>query len=479
MEPRFQQRPQLRQEMKLSPQMMQSLRFLQAPLSELREWIQTELETNPVLEEQAGSMTPMADGPTPSMSQGGEDREDDFDAADYGREIDAYEAMLAPKELEAISGEPATPEAEEKRQYFMDSLAARPSLSAFLEEQLNESGLDEEGKKAGEYIIGNVDENGWLTADTEEIAREAGVPPSVVERTLPVIQEFDPPGVAARNWKESIQLQLLRSGYRADSLPVLLVKDHLEELADPSAEDLARRTGWPVEDITAALHILASLDPRPGLRFDPPEPIYVTPEVEIFKAADGGYTAELLKDVLPRLHISAEYEEMLRNPETAADAKKYLMGKVRSGHFVIDSLHQRRETVRRIAQVIAEAQADFFDHGISRLKPLRMADVAEKIGVHETTVSRAVAEKYAQTPQGLLELRFFFTQGLATGDGGRISTEAVKEAVARLIAREDLRHPLSDQDIALKLSRQGTSVARRTVAKYREQLGIPPSHLRK
>ena len=182
---------------------------------------------------------------------------------------------------------------------------------------------------------------------------------------------------------------------------------------------------------------------------------------------------------MPRLHISAEYEAMLEDPETAAEAKKYLAEKIRSGKFVMDSLHQRRETIRRIAEEIAAAQREFFDQGISRLKPLTMGTVADQLGLHETTVGRAVSGKYVRTPQGVFELKFFFTAGLKTADGSRISTEAVKEAVAKVLGREDVRHPLSDQEIANRLQEQGFRVARRTVAKYREQLGVPPAHKRK
>ncbi len=187
----------------------------------------------------------------------------------------------------------------------------------------------------------------------------------------------------------------------------------------------------------------------------------------------------MLRDGLPRIRISAEYESMLEDPETAGEARKYLIEKIRAGKFLVDSLQQRRDTIRRITEEIAGAQGAFFEHGISRLKPMTMGAVADILGVHETTVGRAVSGKYVRTPQGILELKFFFTAGLKTVDGGTISTEAVKEAVAKLLGHEDLTHPLSDQEMADRLKTQGFQVARRTVAKYREQLGVPPSHKRK
>ena len=483
MKPGMFQNQALRQEMKLAPRMMQALRFLQAPLPELRDLVRAELEQNPVLEEKPGDAdAALGAAPEPLAARASDevDQENDFEPDDFGREIDALEQMLEPRPLDEAPGTPAPSTAdEEKRQFFLDSITAPPSLHAHLEEQLNESGLTEEQKKAGAYVIGNVDDNGWLAADVAEIAREAGVAEDTVRATLAEVQEFDPPGVAARDLKECLLIQLRRAGHGADSPAARLVANQLEELGEKSAADLARAAGLAEAEAAAALKLIASLDPKPGLKFSAPPPTYVTPEVEIRLSAEGAPTVEMLRDGLPRLHISAEYEAMLTDPATAAEAKKYLNEKIRSGQFVMDSLHQRRTTIRRIAEEIAAAQRDFFVHGISKLKPLTMGAVAEKLGVHETTVGRAVSGKYVRTPQGTFELKFFFTAGLKTADGGAISTEAVKEAVAKTIAHEDLRKPLSDQAIADKLAGQGLRVARRTVAKYREELGLPPAHKRK
>ena len=476
------QNQSLRQEMKLAPRMMQALRFLQAPLPELHELVRAELEQNPVLEEKVGDDAAALAAPEPLTAPAADDadQENDFEPDDYGREIDALEHMLEPRPLDDAPGTPApSAEAEEKRQFFLDSITAPPSLHAHLEEQLNESGIDAEQKQAGAYIIGNVDENGWLAVDTAEVAREAGVPEKTVRAALAVIQEFDPPGVAARGLKECLLIQLRRAGHGEESAAARLVRDHLEALGAKSAAEVAPAAGLSEDEAAAAMKLIAALDPKPGLKFSAPPAVYVTPEVEIKLPAEGAPVVEMLRDGLPRLHISAEYEAMLQDPETAAEAKKYLNEKIRSGQFVMDSLHQRRTTIRRIAEEIAAAQAEFFRHGISKLKPLTMSALAEKLGVHETTVGRAVSGKYVRTPQGVFELKFFFTAGLQTADGGAISTEAVKEAVAKVIAHEDVRKPLSDQAITAKLAEQGLKVARRTVAKYREELGLPPAHKRK
>lgn len=482
MKPGMFQNQSLRQEMKLAPRMMQALRFLQAPWPELRELVRAELEQNPVLEEKAGegeAALPAVE-PLTANTFDEADQENDFEPDDYGREIDALEKMLEPRPLEEAPGLPApSPEAEEKRQFFLDSITAPPTLYAHLAEQLNESGLDAPQKKAGEYIIGNLDDNGWLAADVPEVAREAGVPEQAVEQALGTIQDFDPPGVGARNLKECLLIQLRRSGHGAESPAARLVSGHLPELGAKTPAEIGRAAGLSEEAAATALKLIAALDPKPGAKFSAPPPVYVTPEVEIRRTAEGEFVVDMMRDAMPRLHISAEYEAMLEDPATAQEARKYLAEKIRAGKFVMDSLHQRRETIRRIAQEIAAAQGEFLEHGISHLKPMTMGAVAEKLGVHETTVGRAVSGKYARTPQGVFELRFFFTAGLKTADGGSISTEAVKEAVARTIAHEDIRKPLSDQAIAEKLKAQGFQVARRTVAKYREQLGLPPAHKRK
>jgi len=474
------QSQQLRQEMKLSPRMMQALRFLQAPLPELHELLREELAQNPVLEEKVMESEVGQTPPEPAASTLDEvDHENDYEPGDFGREIDALEKMLQPRSIEKSEGGAPSAEADAKRQFFMDSLTAPISLYDHLEELLNESGLEEDLKKAGKYIIGNVDENGFLTVDLAEVAREAGVPESTVKKALELIQEFDPAGVAARDLKECLLIQLRRQGCGAESPVAQLIEHHLDLFAEHSVSELSKVSGLKESEVSQAMRLVSTLDPKPGLRFSSTPSLYVTPEVEILPSAEGGYGVKMLRDGLPRLRISSEYEAMLKDPETAAEARKYLNKKIRSGRFLVDSLQQRRDTIRRIAEQIAAAQGAFFKKGISRLRPMTMGAVAEKLGLHETTVGRAVSGKYVRTPQGVFELKFFFTAGLKTADGGSISTEAVKEAVAKLIGNEDLKHPLSDQDIANQLKGQGVRVARRTVAKYREKLGVPPSHKRK
>ena len=475
------QSQQIRQEMKLAPRMVQALRYLQAGVAELHDLVREELEQNPVLEEKLGEPDVLLAAPEPLAATAFDevDQQNDYEPDDFGREIDALEKMLEPRPMEDAPGTPMAPDAEEKRQFFMDSLTAAPSLHSHLEEQINESGFDADQKLAGEYIIGNLDENGWLAANVAEVAAEAGLTEGGVGATLEMIQDWAPPGVGARSLKECLLIQLRRRGHGEESAAARLVDEWIEELGTKTAGQLAKATGLSEGEVERAMRLIATLDPKPGARFSAVPSVFVTPEAEIRKTAEGEYVVEMLRDGLPRLRISAEYESMLEDPETAAEARKYLAEKVRSGKFVMDSLHQRRETIRKIAEDIAAHQREFFEHGISRLLPMTMGVVAEKLGVHETTVGRAVSGKYVRTPQGVFELKFFFTTGIKTADGGSISAEAVKEAVAKIVGHEDVRRPLSDQAIAEKLNAQGFQLARRTVAKYREQLGLPPAHKRK
>lgn len=408
----------------LAPQQLQSLRILQAPIPELRDMLRHELEQNPVLEEVPLEL-PLPAAPALSVEDG--DRENDLESDDFTQAADRYEEALAPHALDSL--QPAAiddAEAGARHQRLIDSLMPPPSLHSLLTAQLEAAALSPSLKRAGEYIIGNMDDSGRMEVPLEEIAREAGVRPEEAAEAQRIISEFD--------------------------------------LRPP---------------------------PSPGPAAD--DANFLIPEVEIHKTAEGAYTAELLRDLLPALHISEAYEAMLRDPATAADARKYLIEKIRSGRFWMDSLQRRRDTILRIAREIARVQAPFFDHGLSHLRPLSMADVANRIHVNESTVSRAIDGKSAKTPQGVLELRFFFAQGLggktttpATADADNASppaatpsTLAIRATIQKLIDAEDIRHPLSDQALAKILNGRGIPIARRTVAKYREQLGIPDSRLRK
>ena len=473
----------MHQVMRMAPQMLQSLEYLQLPWLELRQRVQEALATNPDLEELPAEGEGAWPAAEPLAAQGrvdDVDAQNDFEPDDYRRQMERLGEMLSRRGRREVSGMPhTTPDAEEKRQYFLNSITKPASLYSHLEEQLEESGLGEAEKAAGRQIIGNVDENGWLSAGLEEIARDSGQPLEVVERALAVVQDFDPPGVAARDLRECLLIQLRQAGAGEESVAARLVRDHLEDLGRPEATGLAAATGFSAAETAAAVEQIRRLAPKPGAGFSALPAMYVVPEVEIWRTAEGGYAVEMLREMMPRLRLSEEYLEMLENPETAADARTFLREKMNEGKFLLDSIERRQETIRGIAEAIAEAQGEFFEHGISHLKPMTMSDLAERLEVHPTTVGRAVADKYARTPQGVFELRKFFTAGLTTADGGSISKEAAKQAVRRLVTGENPAKPLSDQAMADRLKGEGLPIARRTVAKYREELGIPPAHQRK
>lgn len=419
------QKPELKQV--LDARQLQSLRILQKPLQELREDIRAELESNVALEEAPAPEAAPSPSPAAAPPDGDEgDSGDDRTGEDYSAEIDRYEDALAgtaPAPSEAA-------EAADRHARFVESLADRTSLLARLSGQLAAEGLPEGVRRAGEYLIGSMDSDGRADLSAEDLALAAGVTAEEAREAIRTVEGFD---------------------YSPD----------------------------PADGGAAAC---------------------LVPEVAIVRAPDGGYAAELLPGTLPALRIDKLYRALAADPATAPEAREYLAEKLRSGEMWIDALSRRNATLLAIARQIARIQAPFFEHGLARLKPMTLAAMGDLVGLDETTVGRAIANKSALTPQGTCPLRLFFTHGVRRapapvgggeegaapapdaadgGDAGEVSTMAVRAAIQRLVRGENPRKPLSDQALAGELRAQGYPVARRTVAKYREQLGIPPSHLRK
>ena len=447
----------------LSPQMRQSLEILQAPVAELSLLVRQELEVNPVLEEER-------------VETEESDAESD---ADFDREFEELSRM-DDEWREYFSQSAAghhTSETEERRQRLFDSLTERPTLQSFLLEQAATAGFSETDLRLANALIGNVDDTGFYRGTDSEVAWLCGVTEEEVARVLATVQQFDPPGVMARSLGECLALQLDRQGH-GETLARRIVDQYLPELARRKFPEIARKLGVHVADVQKAAELIAHLDPQPGRQYaGDPEQVVVA-DVFVERTLDG-WSVHLNDRDIPHLRISNYYKDLMSTPGSGREVRDYIRDKIKGGKFFIRSIQQRQQTILQIANEIVQRQPEFFSQGPSGLKPMTMSQVADAVGVHETTVSRAVSGKYMETPFGMFELRFFFTTGFQTSGGASVSNESVKDAVSSLVASEGTRNPLSDQQIVEILSERGIPIARRTVAKYRDQLGILPSHLRR
>src|SRR5581483_10082094 len=388
----------------LSPQLQQSLLVLQTPLLELRNLVQQEMETNPVLEELPD--LPGADEPAePSVD---DNFKNEFEKlASLDEEWRDYMAQSAGSGGDAFR---SSREAKDKRQFFFDSIAVQETLQQNLLAQLNQTALAATDRNAAELIVGNIDDNGFLQSTPEEMALNSGIPKEDFEKMLAVIQGFHPPGVGARDLRECLLIQLKREG-KENSLEYKIVSEHMEDLGRRRFPEVARRMGMSVEDVQKAADNIGRLNPRPGQVFAAAPQNYVLPDVTVEKV-DGQYQVTLNDEQIPHLRISNLYKDIIASGNTgASDVKDYIREKIRSGKFLIRSIHQRQQTISNIANQIVSRQRDFLEHGPSHLKPMTMAEVADAVGVHETTVSRAVSGKYMATPQGIFEMKYFFTPG--------------------------------------------------------------------
>ena len=329
--------------------------------------------------------------------------------------------------------------------------------------------------RIGEAIIGNLDEDGYLRADVGEIAAGMGASPDEVEAALRLVQGFDPPGVAARSVQECLLLQLTADA-EPDPVSVEIVEKHFEDLERRRYAEIARALKLPLDRIMESVEEIQSLEPKPGRRFAVNDSRYIAPDVTIQKVGDD-YVVVLNEEGIPRLRVNSLYRSLLRR--SGDEAKQYVEQKLRSAVWLIKSVEQRQRTLRKVAQSLVKFQRDFLDKGLAHLRPLALRDVGEDIGMHESTISRVTTNKYVQTPQGLFELKYFFHSGIASDNGAMVSSVSVKKTIRDMVAAEDAGKPLSDQEIAQALHGQGLTIARRTVAKYREELGIMPSHQRR
>jgi RNA polymerase sigma-54 factor len=449
----------------LAPQLQQSLQILQAPTLELKNIVQQELQTNPVLEEEIGTFE--------SEEQAKDDREFEEEFERLAKLDEEWRDYMA----QSVSYSSRNPEDEERRQFFFDSLASQETLQQHLLEQLNTAEVSKSQREAAELIVGNIDELGFLQSSLEEISQNTTHSVPELQQMLYLVQTFHPVGVGARDLKDCLLIQLRRLG-KQDSLEYQIVNGFLEDLGRRRFPEVARRLGVSVEQVQRAANFISTLDPKPGQIFSPDPNSYVLPDVSVDKI-DDGYSVTLNGDQIPHLRISKTYKDLMTQGSNGADVRDYIREKIRSGKFLIKSIHQRQQTILNIANEIVKRQHEFLELGTAFLKPMTMVQIAEAVGVHETTVSRAISGKYMATPQGVFEMKYFFTPGYQTVDGAALSNTSVKEAIADLVRNEQPRNPLSDKEIVEILSDRGIPIARRTVAKYRAELNILPSNLRK
>ncbi|RMG58853.1 MAG: RNA polymerase sigma-54 factor [Deltaproteobacteria bacterium] len=464
----------LQQQLKITitPQLQQAIRLLQLTRLELQQAIRNELEQNPVLEEVIEEPKRDTEGeeiPLDTKVEG--DGKESSDEPDY--------ESLIPEEpyygsYTAVGGE----EDSEGRPYYENTLRVTPSLADHLMAQLTLDEFDDEERKIGTFIIGNIDDDGFLRITTEEVAEELGVPVERVEDVLREIQHFDPTGVGARSVQECLLVQAEEKfGLLSDEY--LVLRDHYDAFLKGDISGISRSLGKDEEEVREIFRNIATLDPKPARNFSSSETHYVTPDIFVFKVG-GEWVIELNEDGLPKLRINSFYRELIKKRDTLSkEEREYLKEKVNSAVWFIKSIYQRKKTIYRVMESILKRQIDFFEKGPGHLKPLTLKDVAEDIEMHESTVSRVTSGKYVQTPHGLFELKYFFTGGLSRRDGEAIASESVKEKIKELIKNEDPSKPLSDIQIARILKSQGINIARRTVTKYRESLGILPSNRRK
>lgn len=442
------------QKLLMTPELRQAIAILQMSTLELAEHIQKELEENPFLEEKEPVETP--------------------EAKEEASETSKIEEWLEYYNDRDIG---YTAKDTEEGKSFENFVTRTPSLYEHLEFQLRLTTCDRDQLKIGLYLIGNVDHNGYLCIDLQEVAQDFKVDITRVEGVLDIIQSFTPYGVATRNLAECLLLQLKHYGQESD-LATKIINGYLKDLGKNRLNKIANELAVSVQEVQEIGDLIRTLDPKPGLQYSNEEVKYILPDVFVEKL-DGEYIVVVNDYPFPRLLINKSYEKVLKQSDTSEDTKKYMEEKIGSAMWLLKSIEQRRMTLYKVARCIVDIQKDFLDKGVKYLKPLNLRQVADIVDVHESTVSRATTNKYMQTPQGLFELKYFFSTGVGAYDHDKVSSKSIKHTLEEIIAKEDCTKPLSDDAIANLLKEKGIQISRRTVAKYRQELGIGSTISRK
>jgi len=474
---------QLRQEMKINPRLYQAMDLLYMPLLDLQQHIKQELLNNPFLELEEPAVAP--------EEELAPDKEQEKEEKEKEEQIDWEEILLDGFEAGGRRAE------YEEREYYEPVPVDTRDLADHLRDQLNLMRLSDRQVLLGEEIIGNIDDNGYLTCSLEQVLEglndwvrkeghnwtEDGQPlePFTLEEAeemLAIIQGFEPAGVGARDLRECLLLQFRDTGLE-DTLAYRIVHDYFDQLINHRWSEISKELSITPRDVQAAADEVAKLDPKPGLKYAAPADNYITPDL-IVEKIDGEYLVFLNDTSLPRLKLSRAYREIARDKNKfQGENKEFISSKLNSANWMIQAIEQRRQTMLKVMNFIVDRQHEFFERGVQYLKPLTLREVAEVINMHESTVSRVTNEKFVQTPRGVLPLKFFFSSGLSTTTGEDVSARGIKARIQKLVAEEDPRRPLTDQAIVNILKEEGIQIARRTVAKYRDQLGVLSARMRK
>ena len=473
------QQMKLTQQLVMTPQLQQAIKLLQLSRIELQDVVRQELEENPVLEEaleleesrevEQIELNELEQQPSAESVEFKEviAGEGTLNETDWDSYIEGYNYSAGEHYFE-----------DDERPSYENILTKKGTLSDHLMWQLNLTRLSDQETRVGAEIIGNIDEDGYLRASLADVAMACQVDEPFVEAVLKRIQEFDPVGVGARGLQETLLLQVRHLGL-GDSLVETILQNHLKDLEIRNYKHIARTLGVDINEILIAAKVIAGLDPKPGHLIGQEDVQYISPDIFVYKIGDE-YVVVLNDEGLPNLRVSPFYANDVKSGRHFdAKAEEYISDKIRSALWLIKSIHQRQRTIYKAAKSIVKFQRNFLDQGIEYLKPLVLRDVAEDIGMHESTISRVTTNKYIQTPQGLFELKYFFNSGISTNEGDFIASESVKNRIKELVTAEDPRKPHSDQRLADLLSGHNINIARRTVTKYREMLRIGSSSERK
>jgi len=465
----------LSQQLVMTPQLQQAIKLLQLSRLELTEAINQEMLENPVLEE----LSEMEFEPVPETRHTDEaegekpkETEDSYETLDWDKFLDDYE------DLQYAGGHTGGGPDRDEMPSIENTTSQPVTLTDHLIWQLKLSYFTFEEEKIGRLIIGNLNDDGYILTDLDQIAQEAGATRAQVEAALAKVQTFDPAGVGARDLKECLLLQAKQFG-GADPVVEAIIRDHLHQLETKDYRLIARVLKAPMPRVRDAVKLIQSLEPKPGRPFFTDRTDYITPDIFVYKVADD-FVVVLNEDGLPRLRVSPYYRRLLKDKGKDTEmTREYIQDKLRSAVWLIRSLHQRQRTIYRVMESILKHQHDFFERGIGLLKPMVLRDVAVDIQMHESTVSRVTTNKYVYTPQGIFPMKFFFNSKINTIEGGEVASEMVKDRIRHILESESQGKPLSDQEIVAKAREFGIDIARRTVTKYREMMGILSSTKRK